>query len=66
MANVQKQLKEKICPVCGRNYIFHDYWAYKIIIRTKWGTRSESYCSWTCMRKAEEEKEQQKKREKAV
>ena len=57
MANVQKQLKEKICPVCGKNYIFRDNWAYKIMYREKWGFRSESYCSWSCMRKAEKAKE---------
>lgn len=62
MANVQKQLKEKTCPVCGKNFIFHDYWAYKIT----YGTRVESFCSWTCMRKVEKEREQQKKRKKAV
>lgn len=63
MANVQKQLKEKTCPVCGKNYIFRDFWAYKITYGKRW---TISYCSWSCMRKAEKDREQQKKREKAV
>lgn len=61
MANAQKQLKEKTCPICGRNYIFRDFWAYK----TTYGTRIESFCSWSCMRKAEKAKEEQKKRKRA-
>lgn len=62
MADATKQLREKKCPMCGKRYIFHDYWAYKIVS----GTRVESYCSWSCMRKAEREKGYQKKRKKAV
>lgn len=62
MANVKKQLKEKTCPVCGRNYIFHDFWAYKIVN----GTRIISFCSWSCMRKAEKDRAQQKKQKKVV
>ena len=49
MADARKQLKEKICPVCGRRYIIRNHWAYKIVK----DTHVTNYCSWTCMRKVE-------------
>lgn len=50
MADATKQLKEKKCPVCGRTYIFRDCWAYK----KTYGDHVTNYCSWSCLRKAEE------------
>lgn len=61
MANAQKQLKEKTCPVCGKQFIYRDHWAYK----TMYGDHVKAYCSWTCFRRMEAE-EQKKKRRKAV
>lgn len=51
MADARKQLKEKICPVCGKKYIFRDHWAYKILK----DEHVTNYCSWSCMRKTEKE-----------
>ena len=49
MAKEKNQLDERICPECGRAFIFRDQWAYKLI-KNK---RVVNYCSWTCMRKNE-------------
>lgn len=53
MTKARTQLEERICPECGKNYIFRDHWAYKII-KDK---RVVNYCSWNCMRKNERRKE---------
>ena len=58
MANLSKQLKEKKCPMCGKNFIFRDNWAYK----TTYGDHVKAYCSWTCLRKAEKEKTKAKEK----
>ena len=49
MTKARTQLEERICPECGKNFIFRDHWAYKIV-KDK---RVVNYCSWTCMRKNE-------------
>ena len=53
MAKKKNQLEERICPECGRRFIFRDHWAYKLIIDHK----VVNYCSWTCKRKNERRKE---------
>ena len=55
MAN-QNQLKEKKCAACGKEFIFRDHWAYK----TTYGDHIKVYCSWGCLRKAEQEKKRKK------
>lgn len=52
MTKARTQLEERICPECGRAFIFRDQWAYKVI-KNK---RVVNYCSWTCMRKNEKGK----------
>ena len=47
MTKARTQLEERICPECGKSFIFRDHWAYKII-KDK---RVVNYCSWNCMRK---------------
>ncbi len=49
MTKARTQLDERVCPECGRRFIFRDQWAYKLI-KNK---RMVNYCSWTCMRKNE-------------
>ena len=49
MTKARTQLEERICPECGKSFIFRDHWAYKII-KDK---RVVNYCSWNCMRKNE-------------
>jgi len=53
MANLSKQLREKKCPICDKTFIFRDNWAYK----KTYGDHVKAYCSWTCLRRAEKEKE---------
>ena len=53
MAGTRAQLEERICPECGKSFIFRDHWAYKAI-KNK---RVVNYCSWNCMRKNERKKE---------
>lgn len=61
MADATKQLKEKTCPMCGKNFIFRNEWAYK----TRYGDHVTNYCSWTCLRKRQaEELAKKKKRQK--
>lgn len=64
MAKVINQLEERICPECGKAFIFRDYWAYKV----KKGQHVVNYCSWICMRKNErgEKNESIKSRDKNV
>lgn len=50
MSRPSKQLKEKECALCGKIFIYRDCWAYK---RTS-GDRVQAFCSWSCLRKAEE------------
>ena len=52
MSNPKNQLVEKICPECGRKFIFRDHWTYKKIINHQ----TVNYCSWNCMRKNEKGK----------
>ena len=49
MAKEKNQLDERVCPECGKSFIFRDQWAYKLI-KNK---RVVNYCSWNCMRKNE-------------
>ena len=49
MEKKKNQLVEKICPMCGKAYIFRDKWAYKRIEND----HVVNYCSWTCFRKRE-------------
>ena len=58
MANMQKQLKERKCSMCGRMFIFRDNWAYK----QTYGDHVKLFCSWTCLRKKEKADEQKKTR----
>ena len=51
MADQTKQLREKICPMCGKTFIFRDNWAYKMTD----GYHVQAFCSWTCLRKKEKE-----------
>lgn len=46
---------EKLCPICGKVFYVHDaeVWAYKA--GYSWSKRTY-FCSWGCMRKAEEKK----------
>ena len=53
MEKKKNQLVEKICPMCGKAYIFRDKWAYK---RTE-NDHVVNYCSWTCFRKSERRKD---------
>ncbi len=59
MAKENNQLDERICPECGRAFIFRDQWAYKLI-KNK---RVVNYCSWTCMRKNERNRSNEKLQE---
>ena len=52
MTKARTQLEERICPECGKSFIFRDHWAYKLIIDHK----VVNYCSWTCKRKNEKGK----------
>lgn len=52
MAQTKAQLEERICPECGRNFIFRDHWAYKLMK----DRHVVNYCSWNCMRKNEKGK----------
>ena len=52
MSNPKNQLVEKICPECGKKFIFRDHWTYKKIINHQ----TVNYCSWNCMRKNEKGK----------
>ena len=47
MADATKQLKERKCDLCGKSYIYHEKWAYKI----KYREHVKNFCSWTCLRK---------------
>ena len=49
MAKEKNQLNERVCPECGKSFIFRDQWAYKIV-KDK---HVVNYCSWTCMRRNE-------------
>lgn len=59
MTKARTQLEERICPECGRAFIFRDQWAYKLI-KNK---RVVNYCSWTCMRKNERNRSNEKLQE---
>lgn len=43
--------KEYICPVCNKVFDTHGYksYLYKKVVKGK----TQVYCSWTCMHKAE-------------
>ena len=52
MTKARTQLEERICPECGKAFIFRDHWTYKKITNHQ----TVNYCSWTCMRKSEKGK----------
>lgn len=59
MSNPKNQLVEKICPECGRKFIFRDHWAYKLMK----DHHVVNYCSWNCKRKNEKGKKDGRERE---
>ena len=59
MTKARTQLEERICPECGKSFIFRDHWAYKLIIDHK----VVNYCSWTCKRKNEKGNKDGRERE---
>ena len=59
----------KTCQKCGKEFICHEpkQWAYKIYRPYGYNNRNNIsnyayYCSWTCKRGAEREKEEMKKK----
>ena len=50
---------ERICPVCGKEFICYlkEQWTYK-----GYFDGEKVFCSWTCMRKMEQEKALTQKR----
>lgn len=50
---------KKLCPICGKVFYVHDAeaWVYKA--GNSWSKRTY-FCSWGCMRKAEEKKHETK------
>ena len=49
-------ITERVCPICGKQFIIHDLqdYTYKMTLNKK---DIQYYCSWTCYRKAEKERE---------
>ena len=60
MADARKQLMERTCAECGRPYIYHNHWTYKMTINEK----AYNFCSWGCMRKREAEVQKEKEEKK--
>ena len=52
-------LNSKICPVCGKEFhvLYPQAWGYK----RNTGKNKLYYCSWSCMRKEETERNEMKK-----
>lgn len=48
-----------ICPVCGREFIARPSYAYTYTRKAGAKLISHYYCSWTCLRKAEEARERE-------
>ena len=44
---------EKICPVCGKIFVYYPDHVYKIRIKTDKDYRTDLVCSWKCERKWE-------------
>lgn len=48
----------KKCPVCGKTFYPNEEWAYRLY-GEPW---REPVCSWTCVRKSEQIKKENRKR----
>lgn len=53
-------IKERKCPVCGKNFVVPPNTVYKIKIRSI----TKTYCSYTCFRKVQKQQELSKPKRK--
>lgn len=52
----------EVCPICGKKYMIGDKkeWCYRLGLNSNTRYALKYFCSWKCMRKAEQEKEKEK------
>ena len=48
---LSQTFKEAYCPICGKEFLPHEDWAYRRYVKG----REKRFCSWHCLRASEKQ-----------
>lgn len=59
---LSQTFKEAYCPICGKEFLPHEDWAYKRYVKG----RQQRFCSWHCLRESEKRDTSKAERRQAI